>query len=316
MTKVIYNNLSKKLKEQVKWGKFLERDEVVEFQWLNIPLVKQNGEILPFYSTKRIPNVDAIFDPYKTPEEGGPSLVAIAYVTDELKNTEKDPRGGLSEIEFTRADKCLITITGRDLKKMPLLWYLRAHSLNESNPLASPGTCGFLFKELEPRKTAKQKLKDRQEVTSCENYIYDLKETEVISFLKALKQPVFASAEENMSHLVEFIQDKLNRDRFNSLSKDVRTPIAALIEKALELEEIRYENDPMIWIYVDTKKVITQVPPQTDYKEHLLEYFHNNANGKAFKEFLEAKIGETKSKELVIEAQEDLEKAEVKSKKK
>jgi hypothetical protein len=316
MTKIIYNNLSKKLKDQIKWGKFLERDEVVEFQWLNIPIVKQNEQMLPFYSTKRIPNVDAIFDPYKTDDEGGPGLVAIGYVIDELKNTEKEPRAGLGEVEFTRADKCVITISGRDLKKAPLLWYLRAHSLNQSNPLATPGTCGFLFKELEPKKNAKQKLKDRQEVTSCESYIYDLKETEVISFLKALKQPVFASLEENMSHLVEFIQDKSNRDKFNSLSKDVRTPIAALIEKALELEEIRYEKDPMTWIYVDTKKLITQVPPQTDYKEHLLEYFHNNANGKAFKEFLEAKIGEIKSKEVTEEAQESLEKVEAKGKKK
>lgn len=315
MTKIIYNNLSKKLKEEVKWGKSLERDEVVEFQWLNIPIVKQNEQMLPFYSTKRIPNVDAIYDPGRSSDEGGPGLVAIGYVIDELKNTEENPRGGLGEVEFTRADKCMITITGKDLRKMPLLWYLRAHSLNQSNPLATPGTCGFLFKELEPKKNAKQKLKDRQEVTSCESYIYDLKETEVISFLKALKQPVFASLEENMSHLVEFIQDKNNRDKFNSLSKDVRTPIAALIEKALELEEIRYEKDPMTWIYVDTKKLITQVPPQTDYKEHLLEYFHNNANGKAFKEFLEAKIGAINSKEAVIDAKEELEKVEKKGKK-
>jgi hypothetical protein len=309
MTKVIYNNLSKKLKAQIKWGEPLGRDEVVEFQWLNIPIVKQNEQMLPFYSTKRIPNVDAIFDPGKT-DEGGPGLVAIGYVIDPLKNTEKDPRGGLGEVEFTRADKCMITITGRDLRKMPLLWYLRSHSLNQSNPLATPGTCGFLFKELEPKKTAKQKLKDRQEVTSCESYIYDLKETEVISFLKALKQPVFASGEENMSFLIEFIQDKINRDKFNSLSTDARTPTAALIEKAIELEEIKYEKDPMTWIYVDTKKLITQVPPQTDYKEHLLDYFHNNANGKKFKEFLEAKIGEIKSKENTKDAKEALEKAD------
>lgn len=315
MTKVIYNNLSTKIKDQIKWGKFLERDEVVEFQWLNIPIIKQNDQMLPFYSTKRIPNVDAIFDPGRTNEEGGPGLVAIGYVIDELKNTEKDPRGGLGEVEFTRADKCTITITGRDLKKMPLLWYLRAHSLNQSNPLATPGTCGFLFKELEPKKTAKQKLKDRQEVTSCESYIYDLKETEIISFLKALKQPVFASIDENMSHLVEFVQERSNRDKFNSLSKDVRTPIAALIEKALELEEIRYEKDPMTWIYVDTKIVITQVPPHTDPKEHILEYFHNNSHGKKIKEFIEAKIGKLNATEVLEDAKEEVEKTEGKKKK-
>jgi hypothetical protein len=309
MTQVIYNNLSKKLKAQIKWGEPLGRDEVVEFQWLNIPIVKQNEQMLPFYSTKRIPNVDAIFDPGKT-DEGGPGLVAIGYVIDPLKNTEKDPRGGLGEVEFTRADKCMITITGKDLRKMPLLWYLRAHSLNRSNPLATPGTSGFLFEELEPKKNAKQKLKDRQEVTSCESYIYDLKETEVISFLKALKQPVFASVEENMSFLIEFIQDKINRDKFNSLSTDARTPTAALIEKLIELEEIKYEKDPKTWIYVDTKKLITQVPPQTDYKEHLLDYFHNNANGKVLKEFLEAKIGEGKAKETTEDAKKALDKVE------
>lgn len=309
--KVVYNNLSEELKKKLKWGEALGRDEVVEFEWLNIPLVKQNGEMLPFFSTKRIPNVDAIFDPYRKKEGlGDNGLVPIAYVLDELRNTEKDPRGGLGEVEFTRSNRCKITFSGRDLKLMPLLWYLRAHSLNETNPLATPGNSGFLFKELEPKKQAKQKLKDRQEVTSCESYIYGLKETEVISFLKALKQPVFQTADENMSYLVEHIQDKINRDKFNYLSKDLRTPIAALIEKAIEMEKLRYEVDPMTWIYVDTRKVITQVPPQTDAKEHLLEYFHNNTNGKAFKEFLESELNAINANEAVEEAKEELEKVE------
>lgn len=310
---VEYNNLSEKLKKDIGWGVALERDQVVQFQWLNIPMGKQNGEVLPLYGTKRLPNIDSIYDAHA---EGGPKLVQIAYVTNSILNTEKDPKAGLGEIEFTKANKCTITITGRETGKMPLLWYLRAHSLNQSNPLAEPSNYGFMFKELEPAKTAKQKLKERQEATNCESYIYDLKDTEVISFLRALKQPIHASAVENMSALVEFVQEKANRDKFNSLSKDVRTPIAALIEKALELEEIRYDKDPMTWIYVDTKKVITQVPPQTDYKDHLLEYFHNNANGKKFKEFLEAKIGQKNANEAVEETKEEVEKAELKEKKK
>jgi hypothetical protein len=307
--KIKYNNLSDKLKKQIKWGIPLERDEVVQFQWLNIPLVKQNGEMLPFYSTKRIPNVDAIYDQYA---EEGPGLAVIAYVKNELENTEKDPRGGLGEIEFTKANKCVITITGRDLNKMPLLWYLRAHSLNQSNPLAPKSDYGYIFKELEPAKTAKQKLKEHQELANCIGYISDKKDAEIIAFLRALKLPTYASPDENMSALVEYVQVKSQRDKFNSLSTDVRTPIAALIEKALELEEIKYEADPMTWIYFDTKQVITQVPPQTDPKAHILEFFHNNAHGKKVKEFLEAKIGAVNAKDAVKDAKDELTKTDKK----
>jgi hypothetical protein len=310
--KVKYNILSEKLKKQIKWGIPLERDEVVQFQWLNIPVVKQSGEMLPFYSTKRIPNVDAIYDPYKTDEEGGPGLTPIGYVIDELRNTEKDPRGGLGEIEFTKANKCVITITGRDLNKMPLLWYLRAHSLNQSNPLAAATNYGYIFKELEPAKTAKQKLKEHQELANCIGYISDKKDTEIVAFLKALKLPTYNSPDENMAALVEYVQVKPQRDKFNGLSTDVRTPIAALIEKALELEEIKYEADPKTWIYFDTKQVITQVPPQVDPRVHILEYFHNNAHGKKVKEFLEAKIGQVNAKDAVKDAKDELSKADKK----
>lgn len=310
MAKVTYNNLSEKFKKEIKWGVAPDKDQVIEFQWLNIPIVKQNGEMLPVYGLKTLPSIDSIYDPYA---EGGGQMVQIAYIERETGN-EKTPYD-FGKIEFTRSNKCTITISGKDKSKLNLLYYLRAHNLNATNPLATPSSYGYVFKELEPAKTAGQKLKDRKEVTSCENYIYDLKEAELVSMLKALRQPTFNTLEENMSSLIEFIQVKANRDKFNSLSKDVRTPIAALISKAVDLKELEYEKGPMNWIYVDTKKHLTTVPPQTDPYEHLVEYFHNNVNGKAFKEFLEAKIGAINSKEAVADAAEELEKIERKGKK-
>jgi hypothetical protein len=287
MARVIYNDLSEKLKKQLKWDEPLKDHEVVQFQWLNIPVIKQSGQMLPFYSLKRLPNVDHIYDPWA---EGGPKMVAIAYVVNEIANTEAKPKEGLGEVEFSKGEKCVITISGRDIKKRPLLNYLRAHSANASNPHANPGSQGFLFKELEPAKTAEQKLKERKELTMCENYIYDLKDTQVVSFLSALKQRTYPTPEENMSALIEYVQVKSQRDKFNALSTDARTPVAALIAKAKDKDLIRYESDPKTWIYVETKKVITQVPPHTDPEEHIVGYFHNNINGKAMKEFLEKEI--------------------------
>lgn len=304
--KVVYNNLSEEFKKQIGWGVPLKRDEVVEFQWLNIPVVKQNNEMLPVYNLKTLPNVDSIFDPFKK------EMVQIAYVVNELKNTEAHPTEGLGRIEFTKSDKCTITISGRDTSRMNLLYYLRAHSLNQSNPLAEPSSYGFVFKELEPIKTAKQKLKERQEVTSCESYIFDMKDAEVISLLQALKQRSYPSPEERMSALIEFVQTKGNRDKFNSLSKDVRTPIAALISVAIEKELIRYNEDPKTWVYVATQKQILQVPPQSDNIEQLLDYFHNNTNGKAFKEFLEKEIESIHAGSAKEEAGKELAKAEKK----
>jgi hypothetical protein len=306
MARVTYNNLSEKFKKQIGWGKPLERDEVVEFQWLDIPLVKQNGEFLPFYSLKRLPNVDSVYDPYREEKDGGPGMVQIAYVENELKNTEDKPTAGLGEIEFTKANKCTITISGRDSSKMNLLYYLRAHSLNQSNPLATPSNYGFKFKELEPVKTAKQKMKEYKDLNDTMNYIMEMKEAEVVSILGALKHAIKPSFEENQASLVSFIQDKPNREKFQALSKDVRTPIAALITKAVELELIRYQKDPKTWIYVATGKELTQVPPQTDNIEHLLGYFHNNKNGKAFKDFLEKEVELIRAEKAKIGAEKDV----------
>jgi hypothetical protein len=304
MSKVVYNNLSEEFKKKIGWGVPLQRDEVVEFQWINIPVIKQNNEMLPVYSMKRLPNTDAIFDPIQK------EMVQIAYVTNELKNTEDNPTGGLGEIEFKKEEKCTITISGRDTSKMNLLYYLRAHSLNQTNALASPSNYGFVFKELEPVKSAKQKLKERLELNSCVNYIDDMKEADLVALLKGLKLPTFKSLDENKLALVEYVQVKANRDKFNSLSKDARLPVAALITKAVELELIRYEKDPMTWVFTDSKKDFTQVPPQMDYNDHLIEFFHNNTHGKKIKDYLEKQIESIYAGKAQEESAKDLAKVE------
>jgi hypothetical protein len=285
MAKIEYNNLSEKFKKQIKWGAPLERDEVVQFQLIDIPLVKQNGELRPYYRNHRIPNIDSIYDPYK---DGIGGMVEIAYVVGQTGN-EASPYK-LGEIEFKRDDKGVVTISGKDPAKFALLYYLRASNYNQSNPLAIKTSSGFIFKELEPVKTAKQKLKDRMELSNCMLYIDKMKDAELVSMLKALKQATYNSLEENKYALVEFIQDPANRERFNSMSVDVRMPIAALITKAEDLELIKFEKAPKTWIYKSTGKILTQVPPQSDNHDHLLEYFHNDKNGRAFKEFLEKEV--------------------------
>jgi hypothetical protein len=309
MSKVTYNNLSERLKKEIGWGKPLGRDEVVEFQLVHIPLLKQNGELLPYYSNTRLPNVDAIYDPYA---EGGPQMVQIAYVVNETANTEKEPTKGLGEIVFDKVNKCVITISGREPNKIGLLNFLRASNYNQTNAQATPSSYGFIFRELEPVKNAKQKLKERLERNQCESYIDGMKEAELVSMLKALKQRTYSSLDENKLALVDFVQTKANRDKFNSLSKDARMPVAALITKAVELELIKYNEEPMTWNYTSSGNMITQVPPQTDYNEHLIEYFHNNTTGKSVAAFLEKEIAVIYAAEDKKEAEKDLAKAEKK----
>lgn len=287
--KQLYNNLSEKYKQKIGWSKPLGRDESVTFELIHIPVVKQNGKDEVFHSYKRIPNVDSVYDPYLKNESGEEigGMVEIAYVITDTGN-EKNLK--LGEIEFLKANKSTITITGKEPKLLGLLNFMRASNYNISNPMAKPTPYGYIFKEIEPVKTAQQKLKERVELNDCTNYILALKEAETVSMLKALKQQVFPAFEENQSALVEFVQKKENRDKFNSLSKDVRMPIAALITKAQDLELIRYDKVSKIWLYTETKKEITQVPPQSDNNDHLVEYFHSNKNGKAFKEFLEKEV--------------------------
>ncbi len=310
MAKVIYNNLSQKFKDTVGWDKPLKAEEKIEFQWINIPTTKQNGEMLPYYGTKRIPNVDSVFDQWA---EGGPRMVQIAYIESETGSENKPYTFG--EIHFKKEDKCVITITGREPKKLPLINYLRACNANQNNPLANPSTMGYLFKELEPAKTAKQKRKEINELKDALNYIDEMEEAKAISLLQALKQPIHPTEDENKLALATFIQDKGNRDKFNRLSTDVRMPIAALVEKASskEVDFIRYEEDPKTWVYSSTGRLITQVPPQTNPITHLVEYFHNNEHGKAVKEFIEAEIGMKNTEKSLEIATENLEQAEVKT---
>jgi hypothetical protein len=308
--KVIYNDLSDEFKAKVGWGKLLKAEEKAEFQWLSIPTQKQNGEMLPVYGTKRIPNVDSVFDPWAKDKNGNisPRVVQIAYIDAETGN-EKEPYI-FGEIKFTKEEKCTLTISGREPKKIGLLNFLRACNFNQSNPLAKTSSVGFLFKELEPAKTANQRIKEIKEITSTNSYIAELTEAKTISMLQALQHQIFPTHEENQLALLEYVKTKQGRDKFNRLSTDVRMPIAALIGKAKETDKIRYEENSKIWSYVPTGKLITQVPPQTDATAHLVEYFHNDAHGKAFKEFLEMEIGAKNSEEALVEAAENLEKIE------
>lgn len=310
MAKVTYNNLSDRFKKEIKWGVPPSRDEVIEFQLINIPIVKQNGEMLPIYGNQRIPNMDSVYDPYMKDGNGKEigGMVQIAYVTKETGNDNKPYEFG--EIEMLRINKGTLTISGKEPSKYGLLWFLRACNYNQSNALSNPGSVGYLFKELEPVKTAAQKLKERRELQDCINYITDLKEAEIVSLLSALKLAVLPSIEENTMALIDFVQSKEKRDKFNGLAKDARTPVAALITKAEKLELIRYNKDPKTWSYVATNKIITQVAPQTDHYEHLLDYFHNNVTGRAFKDFIEKEIESIDAEKAKLGSEKALEKAE------
>lgn len=306
MAKIIYNQLSDEFKKRVKWDVPPGRDEVIEFQVIEIPIVKQNGEMLPVYGNRRIPNVDSVYDPGANNGKGG--MVQIAYVLRETGNENKPY--DLGEIEFLRTNKGVITITGREPAKYGLLYFLRACNYNESNPLAGTTSSGYIFRELEPTKTAEQKLKDRRQVNECMNLIDEMKESEIVSILAALKEQVKPSFIENQSTLVEFIQDKSKREKFLALSKDARTPVAALISKAEALEIIRFEKDPKMWIYVKTKLSITQVTPQTEKYEHLINYFHNDKKGRIFKDFLEKEVESINAVKAKNDAEEELVEAE------
>jgi hypothetical protein len=306
MSKVEYNQLSKEFKEKTGWGTPLGRDEVVQFQIINIPVIKQNNEMLPFYAPKWIPSTDMVYDP------GAETMVPIAYVVGRNAN-EKDPYR-FGQIVFTKEDKNVITITGRDTNKMDLLYYLRACNFNQSNPFAKPGSQGFIFKELEPVKSAKQRLKEKEELAMCTTYILEMKESDVIATMKVLKLPIYTSADENRAYLVDFVQEKTNRSKFNSVSKDARMPVAALIETAVAKEIIRYEKDPMTWILVDTRKEITQVVPQTDPMEHLIDYFHNNNHGRSIKDYVQKQLEVMSAEKSLEVAGKELDKEDKKKK--
>jgi hypothetical protein len=306
MSKVEYNKLSKEFEDKTGWGKPLGRDEVVQFQILNIPVIKQNGEMLPYYSQKWLASEDIVFDP------GTQKMVPIAYI-EGYRSDEKNPYI-FGQIVFKKEDKNVITITGRETNKINLLNYLRASNFNESNPLARPGSQGFIFKELEPVKSAKQRLKEKEELAMCTTYILEMKESDVIATMKVLKLPIYTSADENRAYLVDFVQEKNNRSKFNSVSKDARMPVAALIETAVAKEIIRYEKDPMTWILVDTRKEITQVVPQTDPMEHLIDYFHNNNHGRSIKDYVQKQLEVMSAEKSLEVAGKELDKEDKKKK--
>ena len=188
------------------------------------------------------------------------------------------------KVVFIAATNSCITISGDTPNLFGLLKFLRSHNSNKSNPLSTGNV--HLFEELKPVASAKEIVSKKKEKNEVENAIYKLKNPELITYLKALKQPTKPSIEENVVALLAFIDDKEGFKKFLGLSTDVRTPILADVEQAKIEGILTHDDHSGTWKLKSTGKDIMKVMPGGDAVEGLVDFMHNDSHGAALKDYV------------------------------
>lgn len=275
-TKDWREELSDQFKKEAGIGKYPSPNEKVSFQIPEPATKVVNGEERPLYKNVRIPNKDTVYDPYQG--ENGTS-VHIWYGF-------KPENNEFEMILFPKNNKSRVDITGRTPGQFELLDYLRACNYNQTNPLGQRPKNGFMFKELEPQIEARTKNEERKEKVQTENYIFELSATEAASYVKSIGMAPAGDEEINKDILYNHIQDKKQRKEFLQMSRDARQPVATLVDEALNKGVIEYIKKHETWRIKKTGKELLQVPPNSDSKEALLDYFHNDKHGQTMKNYV------------------------------
>jgi len=265
-----------------------KRDEEVEFKILRNPVERSDvkgNKFFQYCKSVMIKGNDELVD-----KDGNAYPICSRFI----KEHEIDESPIFESVEFLGENDGTISISGRQPNKFNIIRFLRCHNANKKNYLRDEYTAP-MFEELEPQKTARQRVNERKRRVTVENSIYKLNDSEVVTYLKALKLPTFKSEEENLDQLITFIQDRNGLKKYENLAKDVRTPILYMIQVATDKEIISYNKDTHEWSMVSNGDIIHKVVPGKDYRNDLLDFFHNDQDGAAIREYIENEIEGEKS---------------------
>ena len=285
-----YKDVSKSIRELLGLRE-LKKGEVVHFKLLHIPMTKTlEGDKVPLYpASVNIPLIDEIYDYEKQ------DLIPISYgvrATDAQVQRNGTSVTGVYEpldrIEFGAGNKCTISISWEDKAKLPLLYFLRSHSLNKSNPLSRKRPNQFLFEELKPVLKASDKLKYRKKKKAAEETVLDkYNESEVIASLKALKLPVYNDDVMNREALIDFIDTEKGLNKFLSLTGTVKDTIGEVVEAAMDNEFLAFNDHTNQWTIpdLDDRAILTTMEGE-NHKGELIAFMLNEVAGQRFYNYL------------------------------
>lgn len=322
-----FNDISKALKEEMNI-KPLGRKEIASFE-LNDKYASTltiNGyDRKTFPRMINIPNPCVIFDPYwdnegnevsiqeakKYPEKCVGKSVNLAYIPDGDGSQAKH----FGEVSFRREDEGQKVVTSRVKRHDQLLQFLKLHNYNETNPKAEVPEEGFMFRESEPSKAARNKQKTRKRRMNMERLIEKMSSDDLTNKLNVLNLPISSDNEINRNTLYDYISDAEKDEKqfsklqkFESLTADARTPILSAISRWEKEERIFFDENESKWkLNIGGKYDIgDSVPPEKNAKDYLVDYFYNNNRGKAWHDYLSNLDEEQKHKEAKEQASKEI----------
>lgn len=302
MERVEYNRLSRELREEFEWDTPMAQNDSVTFVALGAKSMAQRKllsgkyEPVPIHKASLlIPAADIIYDEFKDngkdrdgnamPLGGNVDIgVPVMWNSEKLSYL-------FDVIEFTKGNKNVITISGKEPHKRHIINYLRACNYNRSNERAIPHAgVGFLFEEVKTFARAKDRMRNEREQSQAKALIIGMTQAELAMQMSVMNIALQRTTEENQIALIDFIASPANLKKFLGQAVDNRTPVRHVIQQSVDLEFITYEPIAKIWSYTQNKKIICQCTPGADPYEHLMTYFFTNKHGSAHLEALESKI--------------------------
>ena len=247
-TRVKYNQYSQKLRDEV-MAHAPKPGQVIYFESAKKTEVKRNGVKLVQYPTKvGIPPKDTILDPFTK------EWVEIACI-----RSERD--GTFEELAAYGAEGGRIACRGsvpNDLKIFEYLFLCNFNQTAKGSIKKTRPNCGFLIEQVEPAKTAREKLEFKRKVRDAQEAVDGFGDSVLRSFAVGL----------NLHGITEFSDN--DEIRIQLLDKAEKNPDEILLfdrdfEKKFEIKVKRMEEKGIIefasqkWMWGDTQDVIFTV---------------------------------------------------------
>jgi len=272
--------------------------DVVEFQLLRAPITVsniKNDKSSRWPASVVLVNQDIVYD-----EKG--TEYPVAYI--QSVNADGSPNFGM--VEFKGQDGGAIMFTAKDANRFGLLRYLRCMNQNKTNLLKSDNKVS-VFKELEPVKSAREQMRIDKEIMEVKLSIHELSNAEAVTYLKSLKKPHYEEQERNINALLEYVKDPVGIKKYMSLSTDIRLPLIGMVNEARVKGVVLFSEDENTWTYGSTgRRVCPPITPGSEPVEYLVDFMHNDKEGKAVLNYIKAQIEGEKADENRKETEEEV----------
>lgn len=293
-------NVSEKLLKTIPQ---LKRGEIAVYELCSIRYDKKiQRHIIP--ASQMCLSTDRIFDPYAG-DQG--EYVDINYIIGETPadpNSMRSTTIHLGEILFRRQNNGQIVIRGGDKRHEMLYTFLELCSWNENNarkPFHVSPLSGYIFKRLEPSKTASQKVDFNRSVRAAQDAIDTMSESKLRRvakglMLKGINQ--FSDDDEIRILLIDIAAK--TPDKILKLDEDTTIEVVAVVADAVDagLIEKDFVNNRYAWC--ESKDTICSIIPGKTPEDSIRDFILTGSEGKEFFKSIRKLLGDDTDTDMPV----------------